>query len=203
MTERAAAERIVRELHRARVNGDLAGMCSLFADDGRFEIAGASADKPIAIRAQGLAEFKPWLAMMTKVFRLSDYHLISLVIEGAAGRRALAREHFLQGHGCDRADRARRSHGALKRSHPHLQRVLRSPLTAVRSSLKTERELRRIPRGRPELRGIELVALLGTTRGPACVLPARNARAAARHRRRCLSSGSRIANRNPSRPAPD
>jgi ketosteroid isomerase-like protein len=81
VTERAAAERIVRELHMARVNGDLAGMCRLFAEDGRFEIAGASADKPIAIRAQGLAEFRPWLAMMTKIFRLSDYHLISLVIE--------------------------------------------------------------------------------------------------------------------------
>ena len=82
--ERAAAERIVRELHMARVNGDFAGMCRLFTDDGRFEIAGASADKPIAIRAQGLADFRPWLAMMTKVFRLTDYHLISLVIEGAA-----------------------------------------------------------------------------------------------------------------------
>src|ERR1700729_4479177 len=72
---------MVRELHQARMNGDLAGMCSLFADDGRFEIAGASADKPIAIRAQGLAEFRPWLAMMTKVFRLTDYHLISLIVE--------------------------------------------------------------------------------------------------------------------------
>jgi ketosteroid isomerase-like protein len=72
---------MVRELHMARVGGDLAGMCRLFADDGRFEIAGASADKPIAIRAQGLAEFRPWLAMMTKVFRLSDYHLISLIVE--------------------------------------------------------------------------------------------------------------------------
>ena len=82
MTERAAAERIVRELHMARVSGDLAGMCRLFADTGRFEIAGASADKPISIRAHGLVEFKPWLAMMTKVFRLTDYHLISLVIEG-------------------------------------------------------------------------------------------------------------------------
>jgi ketosteroid isomerase-like protein len=81
VTERAAAERIVRELHMARLSGDLAGMCRLFAEDGRFEIAGASADKPIAIRAQGLAEFRPWLAMMTKVFRLSDYHLISLVVE--------------------------------------------------------------------------------------------------------------------------
>jgi ketosteroid isomerase-like protein len=81
VTERAAAERMVRELHAARVGGDLAGMCRLFADHGRFEIAGASADKPIAIRADGIAEFRPWLAMMTKVFRLSDYTLISLVIE--------------------------------------------------------------------------------------------------------------------------
>jgi ketosteroid isomerase-like protein len=83
VTERAAVERIVRELHMARVRGDLAGMCRLFADTGRFEIAGASSDKPISIRAQGLAEFKPWLAMMTKVFKLSDYHLISLLIDGS------------------------------------------------------------------------------------------------------------------------
>ncbi|HTV95068.1 MAG TPA: nuclear transport factor 2 family protein [Steroidobacteraceae bacterium] len=81
MTQRAVAERIVRDLHMARVGGDLAGMCRLFADDGRFEIAGASADKPIAIRAEGLAEFRPWLSMMTKVFKLSDYHLLSLVVE--------------------------------------------------------------------------------------------------------------------------
>ena len=82
MTERATAERIVRDLHTARLAGDLAGMCRLFADHGRFEIAGASADKPIAIRAASLADFRPWLAMMAKVFRLSDYHLISLIIEG-------------------------------------------------------------------------------------------------------------------------
>jgi ketosteroid isomerase-like protein len=81
VTERVAAERMVRELHAARVGGDLAGMCRLFADDGHFEIAGASADKPIAIRADGLAEFRPWLAMMTKVFRLSDYTLLSLIVE--------------------------------------------------------------------------------------------------------------------------
>jgi ketosteroid isomerase-like protein len=81
VTQRAAAERMVRELHAARVSADLAGMCRLFAEHGRFEIAGASADKPIAIRAASLAEFRPWLAMMTKVFRLSDYALLSLVVE--------------------------------------------------------------------------------------------------------------------------
>jgi ketosteroid isomerase-like protein len=82
VTERAAAERMVSELHMARLAGNLAGMCRLFADQGRFEIAGASADKPIAIRAETLADFRPWLSMMTKVFRLTDYQLISLVVEG-------------------------------------------------------------------------------------------------------------------------
>ncbi len=73
---------MVRDLHSARIAADLAGMCALFADHGRFEIAGASADKPIAIRAENLADFRPWLAMMTKVFRLTDYHLISLLVDG-------------------------------------------------------------------------------------------------------------------------
>jgi ketosteroid isomerase-like protein len=64
------------------VGGDLAALCRLFAEEGRFEIAGASADKPVAIRAEGLAAFRPWLAMLLKVFRLSDYALLSLIIDG-------------------------------------------------------------------------------------------------------------------------
>ena len=81
MAERVVAERMIRQLHAARVGGDLAALCGLFAEQGRFEIVGASADKPIAIRANGLAEFKPWLSMMVKVFRLTDYSLLSLVVE--------------------------------------------------------------------------------------------------------------------------
>jgi ketosteroid isomerase-like protein len=81
VAERVVAERIIRQLHAARVGGDLAGLCRLFAEHGRFEIVGASADKPIAIRANGLAEFKPWLSMMVKVFRLTEYSLLSLVVE--------------------------------------------------------------------------------------------------------------------------
>jgi ketosteroid isomerase-like protein len=76
------AERLVGQLHGARMRADLAGMCRLFAADGLFEIVGASADKPIAISAAGLAQFRPWLMMMVKVFRLSDYRLLSLVVEG-------------------------------------------------------------------------------------------------------------------------
>jgi ketosteroid isomerase-like protein len=81
VTERIVAERMIHELHGARVRGDLSGMCRLFAQDGRFEIVGASADKPISIRATSLAAFQPWLAMMVKVFRLSDYGLLSVIVE--------------------------------------------------------------------------------------------------------------------------
>ncbi|MDE2304408.1 MAG: nuclear transport factor 2 family protein [Gammaproteobacteria bacterium] len=71
----------LRQLHAARMAGDLAAMTRLFAAEGRFEIRGASADKPIAISATSLAEFRPWLAMLVKVFRLSDYQLISTISE--------------------------------------------------------------------------------------------------------------------------
>jgi ketosteroid isomerase-like protein len=81
VAERIIAQRLIEQLHAARVGADLAGMCAVFADTGRFEILGASADKPIAIKAKSLAEFRPWLAMMVKVFRISNYHLLSLTIE--------------------------------------------------------------------------------------------------------------------------
>jgi ketosteroid isomerase-like protein len=81
VSERQLAEQLIQQLHAARVGGDLAGMCRVFADDGRYEILGASADKSIAIRVKSLAEFRPWLSMMVKVFRLSNYQLLSLTVE--------------------------------------------------------------------------------------------------------------------------
>lgn len=81
MSERIVAQRLIEQLHAARVAGDLSGMCRVFADDGRFEILGASADKSIAIRAHDLAEFRPWLSMMVKVFRITHYQLLSLTVE--------------------------------------------------------------------------------------------------------------------------
>jgi len=81
LAERIVAQRMIQQLHAARVGGDLAGVCRVFSDDGRFEILGASADKSIALRAKDLAEFRPWLAMMVKVFRISNYDLLSLVVE--------------------------------------------------------------------------------------------------------------------------
>jgi ketosteroid isomerase-like protein len=81
MADKALAQRTIETLHAARVAGDLAGMLSVFSADGNYEILGASADKSIAIRARTLDEFRPWLAMMVKVFRLTNYQLLSLTAE--------------------------------------------------------------------------------------------------------------------------
>jgi ketosteroid isomerase-like protein len=81
MVDRDEIEARISELHAARVRGDLAGMCRVFADDAAFQISGASDGKPIEVAANGIREFKPWLAMMVKAFRLSEYTLLSLVID--------------------------------------------------------------------------------------------------------------------------
>jgi len=81
MSNRVEVGELVRELHAARLRGDLEGLCRLFADDGAFRIVGASDGKPISISARGLDEFRPWLSMLVKTFRLRDYELLSLTTE--------------------------------------------------------------------------------------------------------------------------
>jgi ketosteroid isomerase-like protein len=58
-------------------------MCRVFADDGIFKIQGSSNGQAVEISASGIREFKPWLAMMSKTFRLNDYALLSQVIDGS------------------------------------------------------------------------------------------------------------------------
>lgn len=84
MSDRVEAARVITSLHAARIAGDLAAVCGHFAAHGRFEILGASAVNPVSIRADGLESFRPWLSMMVKVFRLSNYSLQSLIVEGSA-----------------------------------------------------------------------------------------------------------------------
>jgi len=81
MAERQDIESLIKELHAARLRGDLAGMCRVFADDGEFCILGASSGQPIEIAKTGLRQFRPWLAMLVKTFRLSGYSLLSLIVD--------------------------------------------------------------------------------------------------------------------------
>jgi ketosteroid isomerase-like protein len=81
-SDKAEVERVLTELHAARVRGDLPTLRSLFADEGSFRIAGASDGKPVSIEARGVREFEPWLAMLVKAFAVSDYTRLSLLIDG-------------------------------------------------------------------------------------------------------------------------
>jgi ketosteroid isomerase-like protein len=81
MTDRTQVEELVRELHTARLEGDLERLCALYADEARLRIAGSTDGKPIAIAATGIAEIRPWLSVLVKTFRLSQYTILSLSID--------------------------------------------------------------------------------------------------------------------------
>ena len=81
MTDRLQVEQLVRELHAARVEGNLERLCALYADEARLRIAGSTDGKPIAIAATGIAEIRPWLSILVKTFRLSQYTILSLAVD--------------------------------------------------------------------------------------------------------------------------
>jgi ketosteroid isomerase-like protein len=84
MTERLEIERLLLELYAARVRGDLAAVCATFTDDANFQVAGASSNaSPIAMRAVGVKEFRPLLAIMIKSFKLSEQMILAMLIDGA------------------------------------------------------------------------------------------------------------------------
>jgi ketosteroid isomerase-like protein len=82
MTDRTEIEGLVRELHAARVAGDLERLCRVYAADARLRIAGSSDGKPIAIDASRILRIKPWLSILVKTFRLRGYELLSLTVDG-------------------------------------------------------------------------------------------------------------------------
>ena len=81
MTERLQVEQLVRELHAARLEGNLERLCALYADEARLRIAGPTDGKPIAIAATGIEEIRPWLSILVKTFRLSEYTILSLAVD--------------------------------------------------------------------------------------------------------------------------
>jgi ketosteroid isomerase-like protein len=82
MIERSAYDHLLTELHAARIDGPLERLCALFAPDVKFRIMGASDGKPISLKAQGSDAVRPWLAMLLKTFRVSNYCLLARVIDG-------------------------------------------------------------------------------------------------------------------------
>jgi len=84
MTERVEIERLLLELYAARMRGDLAAVCATFTNDAHFQVAGASSTaSPIAMKALGIGEFRPLLAIMIKSFKLSEQRILAMLIDGA------------------------------------------------------------------------------------------------------------------------
>ena len=83
MIERVEIERLLLELYAARVRGDLAAVCATFTNDANFQVAGASSNaSPIAMKAVGVSEFRPLLAIMIKSFKLTEQTILTMLIDG-------------------------------------------------------------------------------------------------------------------------
>ena len=82
MTQRSEIEALLSSLYQARGNGDLAGVLACFTQDAKFEIAGTSNMRPISVLAVGMGEFRPWLALMIKTFKLADRETLSTLVDG-------------------------------------------------------------------------------------------------------------------------
>jgi ketosteroid isomerase-like protein len=83
MMGRREIDHLIRELYAARLRGDLEAVCRSFAADARFQIASASQASPVAIKATGVDEFRPLLALLIKTFRLRNLTIRSITIDGA------------------------------------------------------------------------------------------------------------------------
>lgn len=83
MTSRSESEQLLHELYAARVRGDLEAVCAAFSLSAKFELAGASHTSPISVIAVGIDEFRPWLSLLIKTFKLTDYTLLSTLVDGS------------------------------------------------------------------------------------------------------------------------
>src|SRR5208337_2889162 len=73
---------LMREFYAARGRGDLEAVLRPFSADAEFQIASASQDSPVALKANGIKEFRPLLALLIKTFRLGDLTISSMAIDG-------------------------------------------------------------------------------------------------------------------------
>jgi ketosteroid isomerase-like protein len=75
-------DRLLRELYAARLSGDLDRMCRAFSADAKFQIASGSATSPVSVKAAGVKEFRPLLALMIKTFKLGALTISTMKVEG-------------------------------------------------------------------------------------------------------------------------
>lgn len=84
MTGRGEIESLLDVLYAARVKGELAEVLACFSTEAQFEILGGSSTSLLPLVAVGIGEFRPWLTLLIKTFRVVEYERLSILIEDSA-----------------------------------------------------------------------------------------------------------------------
>jgi ketosteroid isomerase-like protein len=80
---RTEIDRLMRELYAARERGDLDAVCRSFSNDASFQIASASRAGRVAIKAIGIDEIRPLLALLIKTFKLDEMATLTMTIDSS------------------------------------------------------------------------------------------------------------------------
>jgi len=75
-------DRLMREFYAERRRGDLEGVLRSFSADVRFQIASTKQGNPVAVKANGINELRPLLALLIKTFSVVDLTIRSITIDG-------------------------------------------------------------------------------------------------------------------------
>jgi ketosteroid isomerase-like protein len=75
-------DRLMREFYAERGRGDLEAVLRSFSADVRFQIASTRQGNPVAVRANGINELRPLLALLIKTFSLADLTIRTITIDG-------------------------------------------------------------------------------------------------------------------------
>ena len=76
-------DRMMREFYTARGCGDLEAVMRLFSAEVAFQIASARQGNSVGIKANGIDELRPLLALLIKTFGLVDLTIRSITVDGA------------------------------------------------------------------------------------------------------------------------
>jgi ketosteroid isomerase-like protein len=83
MTFRIDVETLLQMLYAARMRGDLEGVCRLFSESAKFEIASGNGGNPIAVNSSGAGEFRPLLTLLIRTFIVTDQVILSMIVDGS------------------------------------------------------------------------------------------------------------------------
>jgi ketosteroid isomerase-like protein len=83
MTDRNQIEKLLTDAYAARKRGDIDAICSCFAENPSFTMAGARTASPVAVQCTDGKTFRSLMVGLIQTFEWIDQQILSMIIDGS------------------------------------------------------------------------------------------------------------------------